>query len=67
MQLVARGIYGEKLWLLDRSQVTQSHQAVLRRLIVLGSAGFVLLGWGLVRLHTWPTVFGVTLVVVMQL
>jgi hypothetical protein len=63
----ARGIYGEKLWLLDRSQVPQGHRAILRWLIVLGLTGFVLMGWGLLKLHVWPTVFGATLVVVAQL
>jgi hypothetical protein len=47
--------------------VTQSHRAVLQWLIVLGSVGFVLLGRGLVKLHMWPTIFGTTLVVVVQL
>ncbi|HZA24280.1 MAG TPA: DUF6653 family protein [Dehalococcoidia bacterium] len=63
----SQGIYGEKLWLLDRSQVTQSHRAILWWLLVLGSVGFVLLGRSLVKLHVWPTVFGATLVVVVQL
>lgn len=45
----AKGIYGEKLWLVDRSQVPRSYRVVLRWLIVLGSVGFVLLGWGLIK------------------
>lgn len=63
----AKGIYGEKLWLVDRSQVPWSYRVVLRWLIVLGLVGFVLLGWGLIKLLAWPTVFGATLVVVAQL
>ena len=30
-------------------------------------AGFILMGWDLVRLRIWPTVFGATLVTVAQL
>jgi hypothetical protein len=63
----AKGIYGEKLWLLDRSHVPPGHRTVLRRLILLGIAGFVLLAWGLIRLEVWPTVFGAILVIVAQL
>ena len=63
----ARGIYGEKLWLLDASQAPEGYRAVLRWLIALGSAGFILLVWGLLKLLVWPTVFGATLIVVAQL
>ncbi|MFG1708517.1 DUF6653 family protein [Nonomuraea sp. M3C6] len=63
----ARGIYGEKLWLHDRSLVTGDHRNVQRLLIALGSAGFALLAWGLIALEIWPTVFGATLVTVGQL
>ncbi|MGW3349733.1 DUF6653 family protein [Nonomuraea rubra] len=63
----ARGIYGEKLWLRDRSLVTGDHRHVQRLLVGIGSAGFVLLAWGLIALEPWPTVFGATLVTVGQL
>ncbi|MBN2031254.1 hypothetical protein JW824_13550 [bacterium] len=63
----ARGIYGEKLWLFHRSRVSRGHRIILRLLIILGLAGFILMGWGLVRLRLWPTVFGATLVTVAQL
>jgi hypothetical protein len=63
----SKGIYGEKLWLLDRSQVPQEHRAILRLLIALGLIGFVLMGRGLWKLRLWPTVFGATLVAVAQL
>jgi hypothetical protein len=63
----ARGIYGEKLWLHHRDLVPAGHRAVLRLLVVVGTAGFALLIWGLVALEIWPTVFGATLVVLGQL
>jgi hypothetical protein len=63
----ARGIYGEKLWLLHRDLVPAGHKAVLRLLVVVGTAGFALLIWGLIALDGWPTVFGASLVVLGQL
>ena len=59
----AKGIYGEKLWLKERDRVPPSHLRVLRLLIPIGAAGFVLLVYGLVTLEVWPTVFGATLIV----
>ncbi|SEG77655.1 hypothetical protein SAMN05444920_104514 [Nonomuraea solani] len=63
----ARGIYGEKMWLRDRSLISDDHRNVQRLLIGVGSAGFALLGWGLVALEPWPTVFGATLITLGQL
>ncbi|MEW9549597.1 DUF6653 family protein [Nonomuraea sp. NPDC050783] len=63
----ARGIYGEKMWLHDRSLVTGDHRNVQRLLVGVGSAGFVLLVWGLVALEPWPTVFGASLITLGQL
>jgi hypothetical protein len=63
----ARGIYGEKLWLIHRSRVPADYRAVLRWLVAVGMVGFVLLIWGLVQLLVWPTAFGATLVVLAQL
>lgn len=63
----SKGIYGEKLWLHDRSRVPGDMRVVLRRLIFAGLAGFALVAWGLVRLEIWPTLFGATLVVLAQL
>jgi len=63
----ARGIYGERLWLLEPSTVPAEYQAVLRWLMVPGLCGIVLLAWGLVQLLVWPTVFGATLIVLGQL
>ncbi|MEW1839242.1 DUF6653 family protein [Nonomuraea angiospora] len=63
----ARGIYGEKLWLRDRSLVTGDHRNVQRLLIGVGAAGFALLSWGLIALDVWPTVFGATLITLGQL
>lgn len=63
----AKGIYGERLWLLENDRVTPDCRAVLRWLIVPGLAGFALLAWGLMTLSVWPTVFGGTLIVLTQL
>src|SRR5215510_2251159 len=62
----ARGIYGEKLWLLNESQVPEDYRVILRWLIALGSSWFVLLCWGLLKLLVWPSVFVATLIVVAQ-
>lgn len=63
----SKGIFGEQLWLSDRSQVPPTYRVILRRLIVLGVMGMGLLGWGLWKLQVWPTIFGATLVVLAQL
>ncbi|MFI6321097.1 DUF6653 family protein [Nonomuraea sp. NPDC050556] len=63
----AKGIYGEKLWLNDRSLVSADHKNVLRFLTALGLAGFALVIWGLIVLQAWPVVFGATLITVGQL
>ena len=63
----AKGIYGEKLWLKERDRVPPDHLKVLRLLVPIGVAGFVLLGYGLVALEVWPTVFGASLIVLAQL
>ncbi|MDT7787568.1 MAG: hypothetical protein QOF58_5987 [Pseudonocardiales bacterium] len=62
-----RGIYGERLWLENRSSVPPDHRSVLRLLVALGSVGFALILWGMVALAVWPTVSGAVLVVVAQL
>ena len=63
----AKGIYGEKLWLLEPASVPAGYRAVLRWLAVPALAGAVLLVWGLVQLLVWPTIFGATLIVLAQL
>ena len=63
----AKGIYGEKLWLKERDRVPPDQRRVLRLLVPVAGAGFVLLSYGLVRLEIWPTVFGASLVVLAQL
>ncbi|MDT5058947.1 MAG: hypothetical protein QOF66_7313 [Mycobacterium sp.] len=40
---------------------------VLRLLVPVAGAGFVLLSYGLVRLEIWSTVFGASLIVLAQL
>jgi hypothetical protein len=64
---VARGIYGEELWLRQGSRVPPRHRRALRWLIVPGVGGFIVLAWGLVVLALWPTVVGATLIVLAQL
>jgi hypothetical protein len=63
----AKGIYGEKLWLKERDRVPPDQRRVLRLLVPVAGAGFVLLSYGLVRLEIWPTVFGASLIVLAQL
>lgn len=63
----SKGIYGEKLWLHERSLVPPGHRTILRRLIFVGIGGFALTAWGLIELRIWPTVFGATLVALAQL
>jgi hypothetical protein len=63
----AKGIYGERLWLNEPSRVPQDYRSVLRWLAVPALSGVVLLGWGLVQLLVWPTLFGATLIVLAQL
>jgi hypothetical protein len=63
----AKGIYGEKLWLLESCSVPLEYRVVLRWLIVPGLCGIVLLAYGLVALRVWPTAFGATLIVLAQL
>lgn len=63
----SRGIYGERLWMRDRSQMPAGF-AVVQRIWVAGAVtGVVLLTWGLGALLIWPTVFGAVLVVYGQL
>ena len=63
----AKGIYGEKLWLKERDRVPPDQRRVLRLLVPVAGAGFVLLSYGLVMLEIWPTVFGASLIVLAQL
>ena len=63
----AKGIYGEKLWLKERDRVPPDQRRVLRLLVPVAGAGFVLLSYGLVRLEIWPTMFGASLIVLAQL
>ena len=63
----AKGIYGEKLWLMDRPRVPAGYRAVLRFLIGVAGLGFAILAFGLIMLEVWPTVFGASLIVLGQL
>jgi hypothetical protein len=63
----ARGIYGERLWLLEPERVPRDYRVVLRWLAIPGLAGLGLMVWGLMELLAWPTAFGATLIVLSQL
>ncbi|GAA3073747.1 DUF6653 family protein [Streptosporangium carneum] len=63
----SRGIYGERLWLKDRSRMPAGFVVVQRIWILGASAGVALLAWGLIALAVWPTVFGAVLIVYGQL
>ena len=63
----SKGIYGEKIWANDRSAVPWHHRNAFRLIAIPGVAGIALLGWGLMALAVWPTLVGVTLVVLAQL
>ena len=63
----AKGIYGERLWVEDRSRIPPASLAALGWLAVPGIAGAALLGWGLIQLRLWPTVAGAALIVAAQL
>jgi len=65
---VARGIYGERLWLERRGRdLPSGYREVLRWLAIPGAAGGFLLVWGLIQLSVWPTLFGATLLALAQL
>jgi hypothetical protein len=63
----SKGIYGERIWATQADQVPAHHRYALRLIALPGLCGIVLLVWGLVALEVWPTVAGVTLVVLAQL
>lgn len=61
------GIYGEKMYAADQSLAAEAHRPALRWLIALAAVGAVLLVWGLVLIEAWPSIFGLTLIVLSQL
>ncbi|MER7209780.1 DUF6653 family protein [Streptosporangium sp. NPDC000239] len=61
------GIYGERLWMRDRSRTPSGFAVAQRVWTVGGLAGLALLVWGLIALEIWPTVFGLALIVYGQL
>lgn len=63
----SRGIYGERLWLENRSQMPSGF-AVVQRIWLMGAlSGSGLMIWGLIALNVWPTLFGAVLLVYGQL
>ena len=63
----SKGIYGERLWLKDRSRVPADFMVAQRLWTAAGLVGLVLLVWGLSALEIWPTVAGAAFVVYGQL
>jgi hypothetical protein len=63
----SKGIYGERIWATQADRVPAHHRHALRLIALPGLCGIALLVWGLVALEVWPTVVGVTLVVLAQL
>lgn len=63
----AKGIFGEKLWLQDRTRLPGHDRVLLRWLVIPVLCGAVLLLIGLVQLRIWPTLSGAALIVIAQL
>ena len=63
----SKGIFGERLWMSDRSRMSAEFVVVQRVWIVGAASGAALLGWGLVALALWPTAFGAALIIYGQL
>jgi hypothetical protein len=62
-----KGIYGERLWLQEKSRLPATCGAIQRWLILLGLGGMALIAYGLAMLQVWPTAFGATVLVIAQL
>jgi uncharacterized protein DUF6653 len=63
----SKGIYSEKIWARQRNAVPRHHRTAFGLIAIPGLAGVALLGWGLIMLEVWPTIFGTTLIVLAQL
>jgi hypothetical protein len=63
----AKGIYGERMWVLEPERIPAHEKSALRWLAIPGLAGFALLAWGLFALKVLPTVAGAVIVVGGQL
>ncbi|RDI45235.1 DUF6653 family protein [Nocardia mexicana] len=61
-----RGIYGERLWT-EKAPAAEPHRRAISAIIGIAGVGLPLIGWGLVSVQIWPTVFGWTLVFISQL
>lgn len=61
----AKGIYGERKWL--EGQSSGDFRAILRFLMATGIVGFILLAWGLWKLHGWAVLCGTILIIMAQL
>lgn len=64
----SKGVLGERIWLQRRSVPVPVHHARAIRLIMLTSAfGTVLLFWGLIQLHLWLTLLGLSVAMLAKL
>ncbi|YCK37713.1 DUF6653 family protein [Actinomadura sp. ATCC 39365] len=63
----SKGIYGEKLYAADHSPAAAAHRQMIRRLLAMAAVGLGVMAYGLVRVEPWPSVFGLTLIIVSQL
>lgn len=63
----SKGIYGEQIWLQNRTAIPQHYAVMHRRLILLGLCGMVMVVWGLVQLHLWMSITGAVVLIIAQL
>lgn len=63
----AKGIYGEKLWFNNRSEIPGHYAVIQRWLIILGIAGMILIAWGLIQLHLCVSILGSVILILAQL
>ncbi|MFV8164332.1 DUF6653 family protein [Mycobacterium sp. 134] len=63
----SKGIYGERMWMRDRTRIPQGFRVVQRIWTLNALAGFAMLVYGLIALQAWPTISGAALIVLGQL
>ena len=64
----SKAVLGERVWLRDGERpVPDHHRSIVRLLGFFTSLGIPLVIWGLAKAEVWPTLFGLTVVVVGKL
>lgn len=63
----AKGIYGEREWLVGQPRESDGLRKLLRFLMATGVVGFIILAWGLWKYHGWATLCGTILIIMAQL